>query len=100
MVYVDYPTGADIRAVLLWRAARFTEITGVAPAAIAKRSVNDPALLAQVARGRNFTVQTYQRVMDWLDANWPDGKAITLPSSLQLTKTVNHEFCHLTSSSS
>ncbi len=93
----DYPTSASIRAVLLWRASRFTELTGVTLSAIAKQAINDPALFTRVARGCNFTVLTYQRVMSWLDDNWPGGNAITVPSSLQMTKKVNPKFCHLTS---
>jgi hypothetical protein len=53
-----------------------------------------------VADGHNFTVQTYQRVMDWLDDNWPGNEAITAPSSLQMTKKVNGNFCRATSNSS
>lgn len=93
----NYPTGADIRAVLLWRAARFTEMTGLGPSVIAKQALNDPAMLSRVANGHNFTVQTYQRFMNWLDEHWPAGRAITVPSSLQMTRKVKADPCHLTS---
>lgn len=97
MTRAEYPTGADIRAVLLWRAQSFTRLTGVPLSEIAKRSLNDPARLARLAKGHNFTIQTYERVMDWLDDNWPKRRAITVPSSLQMTKKVNGQFCQTTS---
>lgn len=100
MTSSNYPTGANIRAVLLWRAKRFTRLTGVPPYAIAKNALNDPALLMRVAKGHNFTIQTYQRVMDWLDDHWPGDQTITVPSSLQMTKKVNQNLCHLTRDSS
>lgn len=96
MTRAKYPTGADIRAVLLWRAKSYTRMTGIPLTVIAKRSLNDPALLTRVAKGHNFTIQTYDRVMRWFDDNWPQGREITVPSSLQLTKKVKAEFCHLT----
>lgn len=97
MTRTEYPTGADIRAVLLWRAESFTQQTGIPLTVIAKRSLNDPALLTRVAKGHNFTIQTYQKVMDWLDDNWPRGRAITVPSSFRMTKKVNGKFCQPTS---
>ena len=92
MTRAEYPRGADIRAVLLWRAKSFARMTGVSLSAIAKQSLNDPARLSRVAKGHNFTIQTYDRVMGWLDDNWPEGRAITVPSSLQMTKKVNPKF--------
>jgi hypothetical protein len=104
MTSADYPTDADIRAVLLRRAEQFARVTGMPPSAIAKQSVNDPAFFLRLARGRNFTVSTYQRVMSWLDRHWPDAPLISLPSSLRATKmNVNADFCRaesLTRSSS
>jgi len=88
-----YPTGEQLRAALLERVARFTHVTGVAQSAIAKQSVNDPAFFTRLAKGRNFTIATYQRAMDWLDQHWPAA------SALQLTKP-STSFCQMTSRSS
>jgi len=93
MTRAKYPTDADIRAVLLWRAARFSRQTGIPPTTIARQSVNDSALFSRLVKGRNFTVATYQKVMDWLDDNWPAGASMTVPSSLQMTRKVNRDFC-------
>jgi hypothetical protein len=49
----EIPTAASIRRALLKRA-------------------RDGKFLHQVQRGENFTVDRYQRAMDWLDANWPN----------------------------
>ncbi len=90
---INYPTGEELRAALLDRVTRFTHVTGIAQSAIAKQSVNDPAFFARLAKGRNFTIVTYQRVMDWLDQHWPT------PSVLQLTNS-STSICQITSGSS
>lgn len=95
MTCSDYPSGADIRAVLLWRAQLFTELTGMKPSTISLHALNDPAMLSRLSKGSNFTVNTYQRLMDWFDNHWPASTAITVPSSLQMTKNVKPDFCHL-----
>lgn len=69
-----YPKDYQIRAALLRRAAQFTGITGASAAAIGRHAVNDPGFVPRIARGQNFTVSTYQRVMDWLDTHWPDSR--------------------------
>lgn len=75
MESVSYPSDSEIRAALLRRADEFIRLTGSTKSAIGKDAVNDPAFLGQVAAGRNFTIGMYQRVMAYLDANWPKGEA-------------------------
>lgn len=87
-----YPTGEQLRAALLDRVTRYSHETGVAQSAIAKQSVNDPAFFTRLAKGRNFTVQTYQRVMDWFDEHWPTS------STFQLTNATTG-VCQMTSAS-
>jgi hypothetical protein len=36
--------------------------------AIGKAAISDDRFLARVVDGGNFTLDTYQRVIDWLDA--------------------------------
>lgn len=66
-----YPSEAAIRESLLKRADAFNEATGMSRTDIGRAAVSDPAFLHQVAKGRNFTVGTYSKAMDWLDQNWP-----------------------------
>jgi hypothetical protein len=72
-----YPTHQQIRAALVNRAAEYTQITGVSMSAIGRKSVRDPAFVQRLAQGQNFTVTTYQRVMDWLDNHWPSSSVST-----------------------
>lgn len=89
----NYPTGEELRAALLDRVTRYSHVTGVAQSAIAKDSLNDPAFFTRLAQGRNFTVSTYQRVMDWLDVHWPSSSALHLTNA-------STSFCQMTSATS
>lgn len=75
MVEHSYPTADAVRDALLRRADEFTKLTGVPRSAIGKQSINSPGLLSQVENGRNITFGTYERVMSWLDHNWPRASA-------------------------
>jgi hypothetical protein len=66
-----YPTVKAIRDALLTRAAEFTRITGMSAAEIGKRALKDPAFVYKARDGRNFTVQSYRKLMTWLDRRWP-----------------------------
>lgn len=91
-----YPTDADIRNALLARASLYAEQSGTALSAVGKRSLNDPAFFARLAAGRNFTISTYQRAMEWLDQ-----ELASLGSSLRTTRaSVNDPFGCATLSSS
>ena len=72
MASISFPAEQDIRNALIRRAEEFSRRTGMSKSEISKRAVKDGAFISQVAAGRNFTVRLYQRMMDWLDANWPD----------------------------
>ena len=67
----NYPRAADIRAALLTRAEAFSRETGMPRTAIGREALNDTSFLSQVADGRNFTLRSYERVMDWLDTHQP-----------------------------
>jgi len=72
MTSISFPTEQEIRDALIQRADEFSRQTGIPKTEIGKRAVNDGAFLGQVAEGRNFTINLYRRLMDWLDANWPE----------------------------
>jgi len=69
-----YPNDDTIRNALLARVRSFMQLTGMGPSIIAREAINDPAFLTRVAKGHNLTLRSYQRVMDWLDDNWPNPK--------------------------
>jgi len=71
MTSVAFPSEQEIRDALVRRAETFTRLTGISRSEIGKRAINDGAFISQVGEGRNFTVGSYQRVMNWLDAHWP-----------------------------
>lgn len=61
-------TAADVRQNLLDRARAYAERTRTSFSAISQAAVQDSKFLANVERGSNFTIKTYQRVIDWIDA--------------------------------
>jgi hypothetical protein len=72
MPRISFPTEQEIRDALVRRADEFSRQTGMSKSEIGKLALNDGAFLNQVRKGRNFTIMVYRRLMDWLDANWPD----------------------------
>lgn len=61
-------TADHIRDHLLARATAFSERTKMSFSAISKEAVADDRFLARARAGKNFTIETYQRVIDWIDA--------------------------------
>lgn len=61
-----------LRQYLIDAAKQFEAATGVSAAGIGKKSVNDNTFFARLSEGQGFTVKTYDRVIAWLSANWPD----------------------------
>lgn len=57
-----------VREHLLARARSFCEARKTSFSAIGDAAINDSKFLANVEKGENFTVRTYQRVIDWIDA--------------------------------
>jgi len=57
----------QVRAYLLDRANTYVEKTGRALSFISTAAVKDSKFLGKVANGENFTIATYQKVIDWLD---------------------------------
>lgn len=60
-------TSQDIRTALLDRAVKYRETTGVSFSRMSTAALGDNKFLANVQAGKNFTVSTYQRMLDWLD---------------------------------
>lgn len=63
-------TADDVRQHLLRRADAFRKQFGMSFSAIGDAAIKDSKFLANVEKGENFTLKTYQRVLDWLDAEW------------------------------
>jgi hypothetical protein len=62
------PSSETIRNALVERATKYVDSHGSSFSAIGLAAVNDSKFLARVQKGENFSVKTYQKVMDWLDA--------------------------------
>lgn len=60
-------TAESVRQRLLDRATAYVERTNSSMSFISQQAVSDSKFLANVAKGDNFTLRTYQRVIDWLD---------------------------------
>lgn len=61
-------TSDEVRKHLLTRARSFGAEFGLSLSAIGDGAIRDSKFLANVERGENFTIKTYQRVLDWIDA--------------------------------
>lgn len=61
-------TAAAVRQTLLNRAASFAETHKYSFSRIGDEALKDSKFLARVQAGDNFTIKTYQRVIDWIDA--------------------------------
>lgn len=60
-------TADTIRQHLLNRARAYATAKGTSFSAIGKEAISDDRFLARVEKGDNFTLATYQRVIDWID---------------------------------
>ncbi|MBN7755462.1 hypothetical protein JYP46_01380 [Nitratireductor aquimarinus] len=62
------PTAETIRQELLKRANAYAQKHGKSLSFISEQAVKDSKFLAEVSRGRNFTIKTYDAVIGWLDS--------------------------------
>lgn len=60
-------TAETVRQNLLKRATAFCDGRKASFSSISEAAVRDSKFLARVQAGENFTVKTYQKVLDWLD---------------------------------
>lgn len=62
---------AQLRETLLRRAGQYAGLTGLKLGTVSDRCAGDGKFLKEVQSGKNFTVDRYQKAMDWFDGNWP-----------------------------
>lgn len=60
-------TAEAIRANLLVRATAFAKEHRTSFSAMSREAVKDDRFLARAQAGANFTIETYQRFIDWMD---------------------------------
>lgn len=60
-------TADAVRQTLIARATAFSEAHGYSFSRIGDEALADSKFLARVRAGDNFTIKTYQRVIDWID---------------------------------
>ena len=70
-----HPTEREIRGALLTRVMAYCRTAEMTPRDLFKRAINDPNFFNKLEGGGNFTLRTYQRVHDWLDAHPRKAKA-------------------------
>lgn len=58
-----------LRRTMLRRARAYCRERKTGLSNVGKSAVNDGTFFTDLEGGRNFTVATYNRVMDWFDAN-------------------------------
>lgn len=64
---MHHPTASEIRSAMLERARAFKAASDWSWSKIGLEAVNDSKFFVRIEGGSNFNVDTYQRVMDWLD---------------------------------
>lgn len=61
-------TAEAVRRNLLSRATAFSRAHNISFSRISEGATKDSKFLARVEAGENFTIKTYQRVIDWIAA--------------------------------
>lgn len=64
-----------IRQTLLDRAEAHAQASGCSLSAIGEAALRNGKFLNDVKNGANFTIRTFQRVMDWIDQSERDAAA-------------------------
>lgn len=73
------PTVKQIREALLAAGGEYCRLqraTGgdlVSLPKLARAIVNDKNFFRRVESGENFTINSYEQIMEWLDKHWPEG---------------------------
>lgn len=79
----------ELRSHLLHLAATYSDATGVSPATIGKRAINDNTFFQRLEAEAGFTVKTFDRVVGWLSDNWPE--CVVWPSVIPRPRVRAHE---------
>lgn len=67
---------SQLRHIRLSIAARYARDAGCALSTVSRRCRNDSAFFDRISdRSKSFTVKTFDEVLAWFNANWPEGKA-------------------------
>lgn len=61
-------TADNVRQALIQRIDAYKTVSGKSDSFVGKEAVKDDRFVSRIRAGGNFTVETYQRVMNWLDA--------------------------------
>lgn len=61
-------TADNVRETLIQRIDAYKELTGKSDSFVGKEAVKDDRFVSRIRNGGNFTVKTYQQVIDWLEA--------------------------------
>lgn len=64
-------TADTVRTALLARIDAYRAATGKSDSAVGKEALNDDKFVKRIREGGGFNVNTYQRVIDWLEAQEP-----------------------------
>lgn len=82
MIYMNHKTQLTPDAIfLLSEAKRYCSMTGIAPATLSTKIMNDGKFLDRVKAGKGFTSKTYYKVKDWFSENMPETKPATKRNS-------------------
>lgn len=60
-----------LRHNLLALMGAYERATGTKPATSCRLALNDNKFLSRLGDGAGFNVRTFDRLVEWFDANWP-----------------------------
>lgn len=67
----SFPTEKQIRSALIERMKAYCKRHDVSPSTVCLAVMNDTMFFSKVLEGRNFTVESYQKIQDFLTADRP-----------------------------
>lgn len=67
---------SHLRHIMLSIASRYAKDADCALSTVSRRCRNDSAFFDRISdTSKSFTVKTFDEVVAWFNANWPEGKA-------------------------
>jgi hypothetical protein len=64
---------AELKSHLLALVEAYAAFASVGVTTVWRQAINDPAFQERLRSDKTITLRTYDRAVEWLSANWPEG---------------------------